>query len=67
MMLEFQNVQWHKSSYSGMQNDCVEVGHGLHSAVPVRDSKNPTGGFLAFSPESWMNFIDGVKSGAFDH
>jgi hypothetical protein len=60
------NVLWHKSSYSGLENDCVEVGRGLRDAVPVRDSKNPTGPHLTFAPDAWAEFIAGVKSGAYD-
>jgi hypothetical protein len=34
--------------------------------VPVRDSKNPEGGFLAFPAESWTPFVEALKAGAFD-
>jgi hypothetical protein len=47
-------------------NNCVEVGRGLPSAVPVRDSKNPTGPHLTFARDAWAQFIAGVKSGAYD-
>jgi hypothetical protein len=61
------NVRWHKSSYSGLEaNNCVEVGHGLPHAVPVRDSKNPTGPHLTFTAASWAAFIASVKCGAYD-
>lgn len=38
------SVVWRKSSYSdGGEDNCVEVSDGFPGAVPVRDSKNPTG------------------------
>lgn len=35
--------RWRKSSFSGEQTDCVELG----SSGAVRDSKNPTGPVLS--------------------
>ena len=37
-------IGWRKSSYSnGEGAACIEVADGMPGAVPVRDSKNPTG------------------------
>ncbi|HVK23940.1 MAG TPA: DUF397 domain-containing protein [Actinokineospora sp.] len=41
---------WRKSA-SSLQNDCVEV--AFRERVGVRDSKNPDGGRLTVSAESW--------------
>jgi hypothetical protein len=53
-------VRWLRSSYSTGANNCVETarpsagpGAGL---LAVRDSKNPDGPALLFSPESWAGF-----------
>ncbi len=35
--------------------------------VAVRDSKNPSGAILFYTPEEWSAFIDGAKKGEFDH
>ncbi len=35
--------RWRKSSYSGSEGACVELGHTLEA---VRDSKNPDGPML---------------------
>ncbi|MFE6778281.1 DUF397 domain-containing protein [Streptomyces sp. NPDC057702] len=60
-------VSWRKSSYSGASNgDCVEVGVGVPSVVPVRDSKDPNGPALAFESSAWRAFVAGVKGGDFD-
>ncbi|MCX5343490.1 DUF397 domain-containing protein [Streptomyces atratus] len=52
---------WFKSSYSGGgQGDCLEVAGG-YVAVPVRDSKTPSGPALAFSADGWSSFVSAVK------
>jgi hypothetical protein len=51
---------WFKSSYSGHQTDaCVEV--RKNRGVLVRDSKNPNGGHLAFTPEEWNDLLRRIK------
>jgi len=57
-------VAWHKSTHSTSQ-ECVEVGHTA-GAVGLRDSKNPDGPELWFTPEEWDAFVSGVKAGEFD-
>lgn len=59
------DVQWRKSSFSGAQNDCVEISESLPGVVPVRDSKDPEGPVLTFGPVAFASFIDAVKSGHF--
>ncbi|MBA0053196.1 DUF397 domain-containing protein [Streptomyces sp. AJS327] len=55
-------VTWQKSSYSGPNGgDCLEVGHGLAGAVPVRDSKTPQGSALVFEPSAWGTFVATVR------
>ncbi|GIH71282.1 DUF397 domain-containing protein [Sphaerimonospora thailandensis] len=68
---------WRKSSSSANQ-DCVEVAiadageAGVeHKADEerlylIRDSKDPDGPVLAFTPSEWDAFIGGVKDGEFD-
>jgi hypothetical protein len=57
---------WQKSSYSTSNGgNCVEVaGTGL--AVAVRDSKDPEGPALLFTPDDWRTFAAGLKAGEFD-
>lgn len=57
---------WKKSSYSGAHGDCVEVRTPGPRAVAVRDSKDPQGPALAFSPQAWASFVTDVGAGAFD-
>ncbi|WP_333768282.1 DUF397 domain-containing protein, partial [Streptomyces sp. IBSBF 2435] len=51
-------VSWQKSSYSGSQSDdCVEVA-ACPGTIHVRDSKDPHGPHLAFTPTEWSSFLD---------
>jgi hypothetical protein len=56
---------WRKSSRSGYNGNCVEFAQ-LGNAIAVRDSKNPTGPALLFTPTEWKHFIDAAKQGKFD-
>jgi hypothetical protein len=47
---------WRKASASSFQSNCVEAGNGP-AVVAVRDSKDPAGPVLAFSPAQWRAFI----------
>ncbi|MGP4019378.1 DUF397 domain-containing protein [Saccharopolyspora sp. 5N708] len=59
-----QFTDWRKSSYSGVETNCVEVGSAV-GGVGVRDTKDRDGGILAFGPESWAGFLASVKAGRF--
>ncbi|MGA4789904.1 DUF397 domain-containing protein [Nocardia sp. AB354] len=43
-------AQWYKSRRSHGKDTCVEVAHLAEGTVGVRDSKNPTGPALLFTP-----------------
>lgn len=59
-------VRWRKSSYSdGGASNCVEVAGDRTDVVPVRDSKDPYGPALAFSPAGWSAFVSAVRRGEF--
>jgi hypothetical protein len=60
------SVTWKKSSLSGYQADCVEVAGLTGDTIRVRDSKNPRGGVLNFTPGEWDAFLGGVRNGEFD-
>lgn len=53
--------RWRKSSYSGSGNNCVEVATS-DAAVVIRDSKNPSGPALTFSPQAWETFTRSIKA-----
>jgi len=50
-------IWWRKSSYSGGDNNCVEVGT-TGPQVAVRDSKRVRGDGLSFSAEAWQSFTE---------
>jgi hypothetical protein len=56
---------WRKSSHSSpTSNDCVEVARNLPGIAAVRDSKDPDGGVLSFSPDEWKTFITKIRTTA---
>lgn len=58
-------AEWRKSSASGDNGQCVEVATNLPGVVAVRDSKNPQGPALIFTPGEWKAFLQGVDQGEF--
>jgi hypothetical protein len=58
-------VRWLRSSYSTGANTCVETARPSSGPraglLAVRDSKNPAGPALLFSPGSWTAFTAGVR------
>lgn len=59
---DLSGASWFKSSRSGSQSACVEVAWLKDGQVGVRDSKNPTGAALAFTPEAWACFTTDIRS-----
>jgi hypothetical protein len=62
---DLSGAEWFKSSRSGSK-DCVEVAFLAGGHVGVRDSKNPTGPALVFTPSEWDSFTARVTDGEFD-
>jgi hypothetical protein len=73
------DLQWRKSRRSGSNGgDCVEVAvltapeetltHKADEELlfVLRDSKDPQGSRLFFTPSEWDAFLLGVKDGEFD-
>ncbi|AXG78232.1 DUF397 domain-containing protein [Streptomyces paludis] len=61
---EFDGAVWHKSTYSGSDNGCVERGRLLSGRQAVRDTKDRERGAAVFAPGSWQAFVNAVRSGA---
>jgi hypothetical protein len=64
--MDLSHATWRKSTRSGSTGNCVEVAGNLAGVVAVRDSKNPAGPALVFTPTEWAAFVGGVKDGEFD-
>ena len=50
---------WRKSSFSGSQANCIEVGQD-GAGLAVRDSKDP-GQVLTFDSAAWRRFMEQVR------
>ncbi|MEV6336395.1 DUF397 domain-containing protein [Nocardia vinacea] len=61
MNVDLSRVTWFKSSYSESAAQCVEVAWLAGGRVGIRDSKNPTGPALVFTPGEWDAFTQVVK------
>lgn len=57
---------WIKSSLSFANSNCVEAARLSGGQVGVRDSKDPHGAVLRFTPAEWSAFLGGVRNGEFD-
>ena len=55
-------AQWHKSSYSGQNGNCIEVGCNLAGLVAIRDSESPDAPNLLVSRETWRAFLQAIRS-----
>lgn len=63
--MDLNHAEWRKSSRSGGGANCVEV-RRINDTIQVRDTKNPDGPVLSFTPSEWDAFLDGVHKGEFD-
>ncbi|MEG8183339.1 DUF397 domain-containing protein [Nocardia terpenica] len=66
MNVDLSVAKWFKSSRSTGKDACVEVAFLDEDVVGVRDSKNPTGPALVFTPGEWNAFTAGVKGDEFN-
>jgi hypothetical protein len=58
--LEARDLQWRKARRSAGNGACVEVAP-VNGQIAVRDSKNPGGRWLRYSPQSWQEFVSTIK------
>jgi Domain of unknown function (DUF397) len=74
--MDLSEAQWRKSTFSGNNGgDCVEIAElervangpdhksGHDRLIAVRDSKDPDGPTLFFTPAEWVAFLQGVHTG----
>ncbi|WP_405619319.1 DUF397 domain-containing protein [Streptomyces sp. NBC_01511] len=60
--LDLTQAQWRKSSYSGGDNNCVELAE-LDGGIAIRDSKCPEQPALVIARAHAQRFVDGVRVG----
>jgi hypothetical protein len=57
---------WVKSSLSLANGNCVEVADLPGGGVGLRNSRDPAGPVLRFTPQEWTAFLGGARNGDFD-
>ncbi|MDG4823958.1 DUF397 domain-containing protein [Asanoa sp. WMMD1127] len=61
------DLTWVKSRYSGAQGNCVELARLTDGTVALRNSRDPGGAALLFTPAEITAMFAGVRDGEFDH
>jgi len=60
--IDLSRAEWHKSSHSGQNGNCVQVARNLPGVVAIRDSKDPDGPALVMTREQWRSFLSLLKA-----
>jgi hypothetical protein len=63
---ELCRLTWRKSAASNPRGDCVEVARLASGDVAVRNSRDPHGPALVYTPAEIAAFLVGAKAGEFD-
>jgi Domain of unknown function (DUF397) len=63
--LTLRGLAWRKAQRSVGNGACVELAP-LEGMVAMRDSKDPDGPVLVYTPAEWRAFLHGAKAGEFD-
>jgi hypothetical protein len=73
MEADLTGAAWQKASGTGEPGEpCVEIAvvpgakEGSDQVIAMRDSGNPDGPVLIFTPDEWRAFTAGVRDGEFD-
>ena len=60
--IDVSRAEWHKSSYSSQDGNCVEVARNLPGLVAIRDSKSPDAPNLLVSAKTWRTFLLSLRA-----
>ena len=58
-------LDWRKAKRSMSNGNCAEVALAA-GTVAIRDSKDPYGPALRYSPDSWRLFLNEARAGSYD-
>jgi hypothetical protein len=58
---------WIKSRHSNAEGNCVEVAALAGGGIAFRNSRDPEGPALVYTPVEVAAFLAGAKDGEFDH
>lgn len=61
------DTRWIKSRHSNAEGNCVEVAALVGGDIAVRNSRDPDGPALVYTPAEVSAFLAGAKEGEFDH
>ena len=61
------DVRWLKSRHSNAEGNCVEVAALAEGGVAMRNSRDPHGPALIYTPAEVAAFLAGARDGEFDH
>lgn len=64
---ELPGAVWHKSTLSNPNGNCVEVAQLPHGEIAMRNSRDPNGPALVYTPAEVTAFVQGAKQGDFDY
>jgi hypothetical protein len=59
------DLNWRKAQRSVNNGQCIELARA-GGMIAIRDSKDPAGPVLMYTPAELHAFIDGAKNGEFD-
>ena len=62
---ELSQLTWLKAQSSSATGQCVEVAATV-GKVAIRDSKDPHGPILVYTPAEFGAFLEGARNGEFD-
>jgi hypothetical protein len=60
------SARWRKSRHSNPSGDCLEAAKLPTGNVAIRNSRDPDGPALIFTPSEWDAFVRGARDGDFD-
>lgn len=63
--LERENLAWCKAQQSTNNGQCVEIA-STAGKIAIRDSKDPDGPILVYTPAEFSAFLAGARNGEFD-
>lgn len=59
------SLAWLKAHGSTSNGQCVEIASAVGN-IAMRDSKDPDGPILVYTPSEFRAFLDGARNGEFD-
>jgi Domain of unknown function (DUF397) len=58
-------LNWVKAKRSGSNGQCIEIASAADK-IAIRDSKDPDGPILVYTPGEFKAFLHGTQNGEFD-